>query len=363
MKRCAPVLMLLGAFAAVTRAQVLSIPSLNCSVAIANLTALLAKNNITLNNSTNRTRLLSILPNNWNCTGLATAQSCPAGLFSMQGSAACTIQCPATYYCPGNGAAILCPPGTYSMGGADSSACTPCTAGYFCVNGAQRVCPAGVLSLAGASNCTMLCPPGFYCPAVGYAVPCLQSGTYTAGGATYNCSICEAGYQCPTPSQHNFCPPNTWSLPGSTSCTLPCPTGVVCPGNGKMSCSVCPAGVFTVRPCSALGDTICNTTCPPGMFGAFYTNGFCRNCDVGYYNGQYGMTTCQSCTDGYFANTTGNAACQPCPANTNTNSFTGFVNCQKVIPHRPALKPGNLYLSLVALREKRGCCISPLAFF
>jgi hypothetical protein len=86
-----------------------------------------------------------------------------------------------------------------------------------------------------------------------------------------------------------------------------------------------------VRPCSTAGDTICNTTCPPGMFGAFYTNGFCKDCEAGMYNDRYGMTTCQSCAPGKHANTTSNTNCEQCPPNSSTNVFTGYVDCQKVM--------------------------------
>ena len=321
-------------------------PSLNCSVAASNVTQLLSKYNITLNNSTNKTKLSTIIPIGWNCTGLVTAQSCPAGLYSTLGSSACTIPCPANYFCPGNGTAIICPPGSFSLGGADGpNGCSQCPAGYYCLNGIKALCPAGYLSLAGASVCSIPCPAGFYCPGVGYAVACTISGTYALSNATYNCSVCEPGYQCPTTSTRLFCPPNTWSLPGSTNCTLPCPTGVVCPGNGKMSCTVCPAGVFTVRPCSSDGDTICNTTCPPGMFGAFYTRGFCQNCEKGMYNDQYGMTTCQSCPSGKYANTTGTPECLTCQEGSSTNVFTGFIKCQAVSTQDLVLTPPSCYLS------------------
>jgi hypothetical protein len=312
-------------------AQELEMPTLNCSVAASNVSALLAQYNITLTNRTNRTALSTILPISWNCTGLVTAQTCPAGLYSTLGSAACTIPCPANYFCAGNGTATVCPPGTFSTGGADSAAgCTQCPAGSFCKNGIKAFCPAGYLSLAGASSCPIPCPPGFFCPRVGFAVECPTLGTYALSNATYNCTECEPGYQCPTTTSRLFCPPNTWSLPGSTNCTLPCPEGVICPGNGKMSCTVCAPGVFTVRPCSGKGDTICNTTCPPGMFGAFYTRGFCQDCEKGMYNDKYGMTTCDTCPSGKYANTTGNPECLNCPPGSNTNVFTGFITCQKV---------------------------------
>lgn len=303
---------------------------LNCTVPAGNTSAYLTMlGNYSANNtSQNITRTL--VPVHWNCSGLPVAQSCPAGLFSSPGSISCNLQCPAAHYCPGNGSALVCPGGTYSLGGADSPLCSTCPVNYYCVNGIKNVCPPGKMSDSGSSVCSIPCPAGFYCPGVGYEIQCSIPGTYSLPGAT-NCTTCEAGYYCPTFSSHLFCPPNSWSLSGSiTSCTLPCPPGVICPGNGKMSCTVCGPGIFTVRPCSTEGDTICNATCPPGMFGAFYTKGFCKNCEQGYYNKQYGMTTCASCTTGYYANTTGNSVCTQCPSGFNSNMFTGYINCQQV---------------------------------
>jgi len=282
--------------------------SSSCRLGVGDLSVFLSKSNVSLQSKYTRLRVL--VPSAWKCAALNNAtRVCPAPLQSIQG---CTI----------------CPSGTYGKMG---STCTPCTAGYFCVGGNRTVCPAGFLSLEGASQCTVPCPAGSYCPQVGYALPCPTAGTYSLGGAAYNCTICKGGYQCPTFVSQDFCPANTWSAPGSTSCALPCPAGVTCPGNGAMGCTVCPSNSFIVRACSATGgDTICNTTCPPGMFGAFYTNGFCQNCGTGTYNSDYGMTTCRTCTDGYFANQTGASQCQHCAADSNTNIFTGFVNCQKV---------------------------------
>jgi hypothetical protein len=100
-----------------------------------------------------------------------------------------------------------------------------------------------------------------------------------------------------------------------------------------MECTVCAPGVFTVKPCSSIGDTICNTTCPPGMFGAFYTNGFCQNCPVGTYMDHYGASGCDSCNSGHYTNTTGTIKCPLCPAGSSTSANTGFVECKKVCCH------------------------------
>lgn len=324
---------------------------LHCTVKIGNQTAYrsMLGNYSTANNRTISNKTL--VPGDWNCSATPGAQSCPPGLFSSPSSFSCNLQCPAAFYCPGNGSALICPPGTYSLGGADSPACTPCTANYFCLNGVRTVCPPGKLSNPGASVCTLPCPAGFYCPGVGYSIQCSIPGTYSLPGAT-QCTTCEAGYYCPTAASRLFCPPNTWSSPGSTAlCSLPCPAGVLCPGNGMMGCTVCPPNVFTVKTCSAAGDTVCNATCPPGMFGAFYTKGFCRECEQGYYNDKHGLTTCRACTANTYANTTGNSACSPCPQGFTSNVFTGFVNCRKVtllfcfVYH--ALRHSSIYLSFI----------------
>lgn len=321
---------------------------LNCSVTIGNVTNYMFMLENISSSITNSTRNKTVVPLHWNCSATTGAQSCPSGLFSTPASFVCNIQCPAAYYCPGNGSALLCPSGTYSLGGADSPACTSCPVNYFCVGGIKTVCPDGKLSSAGSSICSILCPAGFYCPGVGYTIQCSIPGTYSLPGAA-KCTTCEAGYYCPTVASHLFCPINTWSLSGSMSgCTLPCPNGVLCPGNGKMSCTVCAPNEFTVKACSVEGDTICNTTCPPGMFGAFYTKGFCRNCDTGYYNDKYSVTTCVTCTPGKYANTTGNSACTTCPAGYNTNRFTGYIDCHQVCCiNKLVLRGCCIYLSYI----------------
>ena len=324
---------------------------LNCSVKDGNMTTYMSMlgNFSSANNRSNFTKTL--VPAHWDCSATPGAQSCPAGLYSSPSSISCNLPCPATFYCPGNGSALVCPAGTYSLGGADSAACTPCTAHYFCLHGVRTVCPAGKISNAGASACTLPCPAGFYCPGVGYSIQCSIPGTYSLPGAS-RCTTCEPGYYCPTFDSRLFCPPNTWSVAGTSSiCTLPCPDGVVCPGNGMMACTVCPPNVFTVKACSAEGDTVCNATCPPGMFGAFYTRGSCRHCETGYYNDKYGVTACSSCTANTFANTTGNTACSACPTGFTSSVFTGFVNCRKVCSYfcfvYHALSHSFIYLSFI----------------
>ena len=220
--------------------------------------------------------------------------------------------------------------GGYSLGGATTPQCTPCTAGFFCVNGTKFPCPAGFLSNPGSGQCTVPCPAGNYCPGQAYPILCPPS-TYSKGGASYNCTTCEPGHYCPTVYDHVFCPINQWSSPGQiTSCDLACPTGVICPGNGKMECTICAAGLFTVKSCSTLGDTVCNNTCHPGMFGAFYTNSRCVDCAPGTYMDEYGATACRSCNPGHYVNVSGSLSCPLCPEGSSTSPSSGYTKCKTV---------------------------------
>lgn len=297
---------------------------LNCTAYIT-----VTYNNLTYPNQSNVSNVMNFVYKNWNCTGSIGSAPCAPGLYSLAGSASCSIQCPARYYCPGNGSAIVCPNGTYSLGGA-AFVCTPCTANSYCLNGTQTACPASVLSSGGAWECKVPCPPGHMCPGNGQDILCM-AGYYSLGGAV-NCTQCQAGYYCPNNYERTFCPVNTWSSPGSfVSCDLPCPFGVVCPGNGKLECTVCKGTEYIVRECGVLGDTICNTTCHPGLFGAFYTGGFCRGCPVGTEMPFYGASVCSTCTSGKYANVTGLSTCTQCSTGTSTSVSSGFVNCVQVI--------------------------------
>jgi hypothetical protein len=286
--------------------------------------------NLLYPNQNNTTALNHFIYENWNCSNVYGAQVCAAGLYSLKGSVACSIPCPRKYYCPGNGTAILCPNGSFSISGASNPSCTPCMPNYFCIFGEQFVCPPRYLSNGGSETCNILCPRGYKCTGNGLKEIC-PVGTYSLEGSE-NCTICEAGYLCKNAYEHDFCPPNTWSLPGSAiSCSLPCPTGVVCPGNGRMECTVCKSNEYTVKKCSDMGDTICNVSCPAGMFGAFYTKGMCENCPVGTEMPYVGSSTCTSCTDGYFSNITGLSGCKKCDVGTSTSASSGYINCIQVI--------------------------------
>ena len=258
------------------------------------------------------------------CPGNGENQQCSVGKYTpSEGSSMC-YTCEPQYFCT-QGIRNICPNGTYNeIVGA--TMCLNCTANSYCTKGKKMICPPGFISDPLSAVCNKPCPLGYFCPGNTSTLYC-PIGTYSLLGST-SCTTCEPGYLCTTPAVHAFCPINTWSLSGSyQSCSLPCPAGVVCLGNGKLSCTICTSQEFEVRDCDGFGDRICNTQCPPGMFGAFYTNQKCVNCPVAQYNDQAGSSACFSCTDGTFTNVTGSSACQTCPIGKTTFPQSGYSSC------------------------------------
>ncbi len=151
--------------------------------------------------------------------GVASCTPCSAGTYgASQGlqSSACSGPCPAGYRCSlgaTNGTGSACPAGTYSMGG--SATCSMCPVGRF-----------GSTSALTSSSCTGACTvPGFYCPAGSSrpsATPC-PAGTYGPNGT---CVVCPAAS--PYSAEGSTASANCTSCTGG-SCTgwvgvYPCPS-------------------------------------------------------------------------------------------------------------------------------------------
>ena len=240
------------------------------------------------------------------------------------------IACPAGYYCIGGiSPPIACPTGTYQPQPNSSAIdqCLVCPVGFFC-------------PLATASP--MPCAAGSYRNSIGAAAQsectACQSGKFCSAGAV-NPTNCTAGTYNPTAGSTSSlsclpCPASTWSELGQSSCTLPCPVGMACsPAVNITVCKVCPPNQFVVDTCILpYKDTFCNTSCPPGMFGASYTEGLCRECPKGTYSDTNGMTTCISCPQATYANATRSTSCSTCPPLT----FSDGTYCIKVCPYTPA---------------------------
>lgn len=181
-----------------------------------------------------------------NILGANTSETCgicPAGSFSLEGSATCT----------------LCRPGTYStqQGG---TTCTLCDAGY-------------ASAATGASDLAtcMTCPAGTYAPAGSAVCVACPAGTYSESeAATSNatCLKCSVGYAsnvagASSPSTCTICPSGTYAdTQGSAVCT-PCPFGTYLASEGattQSSCQACPAGTASLVLGASSSDTC--VACP-----------------------------------------------------------------------------------------------------
>ena len=110
------------------------------------------------------------------------------------------------------------------------------------------MCSIGFQSSAGQSKCSV-CPAGYRCPSISdptMNIPC-SSGYYSSDGDV-NCNSCLAGNYCPnTILAHGFsCSNGTYSKSAATSCS-PCPLGWKCPfadGHGNTKCTLVSPHLF-----------------------------------------------------------------------------------------------------------------------
>ena len=251
---------------------------------------------------------------------------CAAGKYSQYyGATICDNCSVGTYSNSGATACITCPLGTYSST-TGASSCQACTPGYYadtvtsckiCNNGTYSngnmvscsICFPGSYSLSGASACTA-CNPGFYNSIIG-STTCktCEAGTYTSSTGPTSCIACLQ---------------NTWSAPGSSSCSS-------CTGEFNCSlisyysamCAWCPEGSYrTTNPstyCSAnptklvTACTQClqHTNCNTGTYlnynctGTETTQNACLSCstskcsDINKYRTPCTSTANSVCTNTY----------------------------------------------------------------
>lgn len=322
---------------------------------------------------------------------------CDAGYYgSISGltSATCSGRCQNGFYCPSGSTSSTpsnCPVGSYSLIG---TSCVQCPAGTygnttgltspFC----SGVCPVGSFSTSPGNSACIFCPAGTYGiitgeTAISCSGLCLPGffGNIT-GLFTATCSgVCESGYYClsgSTSSTQNICLPGSFSLAGSSHCSL-CPVGKFgnsagltsanCSGSCQIgfygseagltisSCSgSCSAGYF----CESAATSPISQACALGKYSLGGTN-YCSDCPVGTYGGTFGLTSaaCSGpivagyyspdsrvtsqygsglCQAGYFCNpgstspnsnicspgtysNNGSSACSNCPSGYFGNSF------------------------------------------
>ena len=134
------------------------------------------------------------------------------------------------YECPQETPVILnprrCNLGYYSGYGA--AACIKCPEGWSCSNPAQIPvpCALGKYAKAGSTACSD-CPDGTVCPG-GKIKLCTPGQTCKASDDYPEPIECPAGKRCPDGKTKSDCPTGSYSLAGSSFCTI-CPKGKACP--------------------------------------------------------------------------------------------------------------------------------------
>jgi hypothetical protein len=110
----------------------------------------------------------------------------------------------------------------------------------------------------------------------------------------------------------DLCPPGSYSLIGSLTCT-PCDAGTFSTLSGSTSCEPCSVPSFT----RGSGNSVCSN-CAPGSqkvqrFNATISD--CQNCPAGKYSDQ--NSSCKSCPTGKWSDLIGassDGVCRKCPS-------------------------------------------------
>ena len=234
-------------------------------------------------------------------TGLQTKASCTActtaGKYCVEGSLS-EKSCDIGYMCAGSAGKVACGAGTYSsaLGG---SSCGSCPAGKICPVGYHEINP-------------ISCPKGYFMASTGSSGPC---------------TICTAGYMCPTAgmSTPTGCSNGQWTIEGQISCD-PCPAGYYCAGNVKTVCGAgyyCPIGSSAPAACTGgyycPGATGIQLICPPGQTSGA-TASICVATTAGFFTKQAQSDTVMAsnpCAPGYFCETGAKGSIhKPCPPGT-----------------------------------------------
>jgi hypothetical protein len=183
-------------------------------------------------------------------TSVSWCAFCPAGTFSLAGSASCT-SCDAGTFNPsaGGSSCLSCSPGSYS--GLGQTNCTLCLAGTY--------------SNMPRSSCTS-CDAGMFNPSPGGSsvsscLPC-DPGSFAPSAASVRCSPCSSGTYCPNKRSTQGLPCDAgYFCPSGSSAQTPCPQGSFCHANAGAP-SPCPQNTYGEWGKLA-SETQC-TPCPPG---------------------------------------------------------------------------------------------------
>ena len=193
------------------------------------------------------------------CTGPSKSQceSCHPGYYLQWNSTKCLKGCVAPGYWPDplTNLCATCSAECKSCSGPFNTQCTSCNSGFFLQ--------------PHSTTCSYLCPAGYYPDSqVNVCYPCSTGCAVCTGGTNSVCSQCKRGY---------------YFQPGSTQCSISCPSEYFA-DNSTQSCRKC---------------NVACASCTGSSYSA------CITCNPGYYM-QPNSTACKdSCPSEYVANPTG----------------------------------------------------------
>ncbi|TEB19750.1 hypothetical protein C9890_0168, partial [Perkinsus sp. BL_2016] len=224
---------------------------------------------------------------------------CPAGSFSIVGTALCTPCAPGTFNpLTGQSGCSCCAPGTF----ANASGMLHCIA---CTNSTACSQPCTIIpdcDCINPANCDLRgCPPGCYSSNDTSVCQRAPAGRYAPCGSS-NCSA--------SSNVLDLCPKGTSSLsigaPSNSTCKA-CPAGSFCPNAGEVNPQLCEPGTYS----PSVGATLC-TPCTVGKYSSGPGSSSCGSCSAGTYCLAGASQQCRCPINSYAPLPGGASACTPC---------------------------------------------------
>lgn len=213
---------------------------------------------------------------------MATCKRCTQGTFNSEKGALSIAACKA------------CPKGTVSI--SDRNLCEPCSPGSVQQRTGSVTCvsfPQGPFTPESVSMSLRACDAcakgSFWRGAVSTCTKC-RPGTYQDLRCARSCNSCpertfrdEPGVK--VEAGCNACPPGSFSMPGSTACSL-CKEGLYHGRAGAKSCKTGIQGTFNNS--IGLANAAMCKECPKGTFSKKLKSRACGLCHVGTYQDDIG---------------------------------------------------------------------------
>jgi len=344
------------------------------------------------------------------CPTPSTQTACAAGTYNNSTGATSCMPCPVGYTCPSTGmnAPTKCQPGFTCADTNNTIYITTSTNIYTTVSAAAAAPGTTTTTLALTSN--QACPAGYYCPDGTNPIKC-PAGSWCPAGASSPTQCAANTYSAATGASTNVCTAcatNSFSIPGSTSCTTSCITGAYCsayyvkstlstiynptvaqpstrytiqnpsilsmyPDNtsalfmgetlleAQNKCTNDTACIGYLRPNGIPGFTYYTTSSSTVLTTPFPSGGYVWDrgtkypmpvaCAAGTYNSSPSSLSCTNCSAGSYC-PTGSATNTPCPLGSYCSTPSTIAPC-----------PGGTYGATTGLTAATQCTTCPVGSY